>query len=490
VAGYPDTNPAPMAGQHPHNLAYVIYTSGSTGQPKGVMVEHSGVVRLVINPAYMECSADSVFLQLSSISFDAATLELWGPLLNGGTLVVYPHQHVDIGLLNAQIEKHHINTMWLTAALFEQWSHHASGAMSLRYLLVGGDVVNPNAVQRTYTQLPGVVLINGYGPTENTTFTCCYRIPRQATPGNSLPLGRPITATTTYVLSANERLAPIGTPGELYIGGAGLARGYLNRPDLTAERFIANPFHDKNDAASSPRLYKTGDLVRYLADGNIEFLGRIDDQVKIRGFRIELGEIENQLLQHPEVLASVVLAREDVPGDKRLVAYVTAAAADTGLEAGQALVASLKAHLQSTLPDYMVPALYVLLERLPLTPNGKVDKRALPAPDAQLLQAEYVAPQTPTECLLADIWASLLHLEAGQISITANFFALGGHSLLVVRLLAAVNNAFDLKLTVRNVFNLTTIRAIGILIDELNKRNTVADRLLAMPDENVIEIEI
>jgi acyl carrier protein len=281
--------------------------------------------------------------------------------------------------------------------------------------------------------------------------------------------------------------APVGAAGELYIGGDCLARGYLNEPYLTADRFVANPFRGANN---SERLYKTGDLVRYLADGNIEFLGRIDDQVKIRGFRIELGEIENQLLQHPEVRASVVLAREDVAGDKRLVAYIaTAQQAEAGPEAQQALVTSIKARLQSALPDHMVPALYVLLETLPLTPNGKVDKRALPAPDAQLLQAEYVAPQTPTERMLVEICAGLLHLKAEQISITASFFALGGHSLLVVKLLNQIKLDFGVEINVKSVFSEPSVIEIARVIDVICDKNRLAAELASIPSELLERVE-
>jgi amino acid adenylation domain-containing protein len=485
LQAHAEHNPPRLPGQSSASLAYVIYTSGSTGLPKGVMVEHRSVVRLVIDPNFMRYDSAPVFLQMSSISFDAATFEVWGGLLNGGKVALYAGADIDPQTINAHIRRHAVTTIWLTSSLFDQWSYHAGGNESLTSILAGGEVVNPRTVQRVQAALPNATVINGYGPTENTTFTCCHPVPAGFDATRPVPLGRAIGATIIHVLGANHALVPYGAAGELYAGGAGLARGYLNRPELTAERFIANPFHDSADPSSSERLYKTGDLVRYLADGNLEYLGRIDDQVKIRGFRIELGEIENQLSLHAQVASAAVLAREDVPGEKRLVAYVTL---NGGSDEG--IVASLKAHLRAALPEYMVPALYVLLDELPLTRNGKVDKRALPLPDASLLQDEYVAPQTPTEVRLAAIWGELLHLEPATISTTANFFALGGHSLLAVRFVATVNAHFNIELNIRSLFTLQTLNEAGEFIDELITRNTVAERLSVISEHQLFEIEI
>ncbi|CBN58601.1 MULTISPECIES: non-ribosomal peptide synthetase [Kamptonema] len=312
-----EENPSPQVIHD--NLAYVMYTSGSTGIPKGVSVIHQGVVRLVKDTNYVNLSAEEVFLQLAPISFDASTLEIWGSLLNGGRLVIMPPHTPSLQELGEAIWGYQITTLWLTAGLFHiMVDEHLEDLKQVRQLLAGGDILSVPHVQKVIQELKGCQLINGYGPTENTTFTCCYRITEVNLIENSIPIGRSISNTQVYLLDTHLQLVPIGVPGELYIGGDGLARGYLNRPELTAERFILNPFSDK----PSDRLYKTGDLARYLPDGNIEFLGRIDQQVKIRGFRIELGEIEAVLSQHPEVRESVVIKREDTSGNQRLVAYV------------------------------------------------------------------------------------------------------------------------------------------------------------------------
>lgn len=303
----------------PDNLAYVMYTSGSTGIPKGVSVIHQGVVRLVKDTNYVNLSAEEVFLQLAPISFDASTLEIWGSLLNGAGLVIMPPHTPSLQELGEAIRGYQITTLWLTAGLFHiMVDEQLEDLKQVRQLLAGGDVLSVPHVQKVLQELKGCQLINGYGPTENTTFTCCYRITEVNRIENSIPIGRSISNTQVYLIDTHLQLVPIGIPGELYIGGAGLARGYLNRPELTAERFIPNPFSDE----PSSRLYKTGDLARYLSDGNIEFLGRIDQQVKIRGFRIELGEIEAVLSQHPDVRESVVMKREDASGNQRLVAYI------------------------------------------------------------------------------------------------------------------------------------------------------------------------
>ncbi|MEA2488350.1 MAG: hypothetical protein QOH21_142, partial [Acidobacteriota bacterium] len=282
--GHAVTNPA-IAGT-PGDLAYVMYTSGSTGLPKGVMVEHRGVVRLVAGNHYVPLDAQTRMLQVSTTAFDAATFEIWGSLLNGGQLVLYPEPLIDLTVLNDTIDRHAINTVWLTAGLFEQWSYLLPKTSSLRYVLAGGDVLSPAAVARVYRALPDLTVINGYGPTENTTFTCCYAIPRTADLSRPIPLGTNINGTSLHVLDRTGKAVPVGTAGELYAGGAGLARGYWNQPALTAEKFVS---------IAGQRLYRTGDLVRFLPDGTLSFLGRIDNQVKIRGFRIEPGEIEVQL---------------------------------------------------------------------------------------------------------------------------------------------------------------------------------------------------
>ena len=345
------------------NLAYVSFTSGSTGWPKGVCVPHRGVVRLVKNANYASFSDEEVFMQLAPISFDASTLEIWGCLLNGARLVICPPQTPSLAELAETLERHQVTTVWLTTGLFNQMvEEKPEGLKHLRQILTGGDVLSPTHVRKALAVLDGCRLINGYGPTENTTFTTCYTIPSTFGGQRSIPIGRPISNTQCYILDERLQPVPVGIPGELYAGGDGLALGYLGHPKLTAEKFIPNPF------MPGSRLYKTGDLARYLADGNIEFLGRMDFQVKIRGFRVELGEIEAVLGRHPLVRECVVMAREDYPGEKRLAAYIVAH------DGADPTARELRQFLKGKLPDYMAPSVFMRLKALPLTPNGKVDR--------------------------------------------------------------------------------------------------------------------
>ena len=446
----------PISEAKVNNLAYICYTSGSTGKPKGVSVPHRGVVRLVKKTNYINFSSEEVFLQLASISFDASTFEIWGSLLNGAKLVLMPAHAPSLEELGRVIERHQVSTLWLTAGLFHLLvDKRIQDLKPVRQLLAGGDVLSVSHVQKVLRELPNCQLINGYGPTENTTFTCCYTITEPPQNGNSIPIGRAIANTQVYILDTYLQPLPIGVPGELYIGGDGLAKGYFNRPELTAEKFILNPFSDESQA----RLYKTGDLARYLPDGNIEFLGRKDYQVKIRGFRIELGEIEFVLAQHPSIQETVVIAREDIPGDKRLVAYVV-------LQQEQLNSSDLRLFLQERLPNYMVPSTFVFLDTLPLTPNGKVDRRALPAPDASDIQldTDFVPPSNPTEELLATIWADVLGIE--RVGINDNFFELGGHSLLALRLFAKIEKVFGRTFSLASLFEAPTVKDLANVIDQ------------------------
>ena len=320
-------------------------------------------------------------------------------------------------------------------------------------LVVGGDKCALEVAQAWSEKRR---FFNAYGPTEATIDCCVFEY--KGSP-SVLPIGRPITNVEVYVLSPEQQLVPIGVPGELYVGGVGLARGYLNRPELTAEKFIAHPFSDDPEA----RLYRTGDLVRWLPDGNLAFLGRLDHQVKIRGFRIELGEIESELLCEPSVKEAVILAREDRSGDKRLVAYVTAAEMPEALDE-DALIESLKQRLKAVLPDYMVPSAFVMLEQLPLTPNGKVDRKALPEPDLAQMTGAYEAPQSPTEVRLAELWQTLLHLNS-PVSRDAHFFELGGHSLLGVRLLASIREQFALDIPIKTLFAQPILSELAAVLD-------------------------
>ncbi|HEV7588936.1 MAG TPA: amino acid adenylation domain-containing protein, partial [Longimicrobium sp.] len=442
------------SGAGPESLAYVLYTSGSTGQPKGVMAPHRAVVRLVRGSAFLDFSPEQVFLGFAPVAFDASTLELWGPLLNGGTLALYPPEPPSLEQLGEFIRAQGVTTLWLTAGLFHQMVELDPAAFGgVRQLLAGGDVVSPQAVRRVLDANPGLVVTNGYGPTEGTTFTCCHAMRAAGEVGDPVPLGRPIGNTRVYVLDAALEPVPVGVPGELYAGGDGVARGYQGRPAATAERFVPDPFSPVPGA----RLYRTGDRVRWTetegAPGVVEFLGRLDSQVKIRGFRIEPGEVEAALARHPAVRAAVVVPREERSGDRRLVAYFTA-------EGEAPPAAELRTHLRALLPAHLVPAAFVALDAFPLTANGKVDRRALPAPDAPVAAAEAPeAPRSVDETRLAAIWAEVLGVE--RVGVHDDFFALGGHSLQATRIVARVRKEMGAELPLRALFEATTVAALA-----------------------------
>ena len=454
------------------NLAYVIYTSGSTGKPKGVGIPHRGVVRLLFGIDYVYLGAEQTFLQLAPISFDASTFEIWGALLHGARCVLFPGTIPHPGELGEVIHKHGISTLWLTASLFNAVIDQAPEALSrVRQLLIGGEALSAPHVRRALSQLNMTEVINGYGPTETTTFACCYHIARQLNETTcTIPIGRPIANTEVYLLDSNLAAVPVGVTGEVYVGGDGLARGYLNGPELTAERFIPNPFSREPGA----RLYKTGDLARYLPDGNIEFLGRIDHQVKIRGFRIELEEIETVLADHPGVHQSVAIVREDEPGKNRLAAYVVAKPEFAPT------TSDLRGFLKDKLPEYMVPSAFVMLDALPLTPNGKLDRKALPAPDPSRpdLETRFVAPRTPVEETLARIWTEVLKLEA--VGVHDNFFDLGGHSLLATQVVSRMRHALQVEFPLRALFENPTVANLAVHITQIQARRALPKELADM----------
>ncbi|MDY7225116.1 non-ribosomal peptide synthetase [Hyalangium rubrum] len=436
---------APARADGAEHLAYVMFTSGSTGKPKGVAVNHRGVIRLVRGSDCLEFSSSERILLFSAVAFDASTLEIWGALLNGGTLVVAPPHLLGFSELAALLERARISTLWLTAGLFHQMvDAHPEALVGVRQLIAGGDALSPPHVKRLLELRRGGALINGYGPTENTTFTSCHRMEPGASVGASVPLGRPIAQTDLFILDGNLEPVPLGVVGELYTSGDGLARGYVGRPELTAERFVPHPFSQK----PGDRLYRTGDLARLRPDGVVEFFGRADTQVKLRGFRIETGEIEAVLCQHPAVKEAVVGVR-GAGEDKRLVAYFTSEARP----APDAAV--LKAWLASQLPEYMVPTAFVGLEALPLNASGKVDRAALPEPTGVVLQGERVAPRTPVEERLAELWRALLGIQ--EVGVHDNFFELGGHSLLATQLGSRIRQVFSVELPLRALFEAPTI---------------------------------
>jgi amino acid adenylation domain-containing protein len=459
-------------GAGPSSLAYVMYTSGSTGRPKGVAVPHRGVVRLVRETGFADLGEDRVFLQLAPTAFDAATLEIWGPLLNGGRLIVMPAERTSLEDIGRAVRTYGVDTLWLTAGLFHLMvQENLEGLAPLRQLLAGGDVLSVAHVEKVRRELPHLRLINGYGPTEGTTFTTTF--PVESMNGGPLPIGRPIANTQIYLLDARMEPVPAGVAGELWVGGDGLARGYHGRPELTAERFIPHPH------ATEPgeRLYRTGDLARWRADGVVEFLGRTDHQVKIRGFRIELGEIEAVLAQAPGVREAVVIVRQDTPGDRRIVAYVVP-------EDNSLSVDELRAALQETLPEYMVPAAFVLMEALPINPNGKVDRRDLPAPEAEPVKEDFQAPRTPLEEMVAGLWSEVLGLE--RIGVTHDFFDLGGHSLTATQLISRLRDTLRVDLPLRALFEAPTVESLArrIAAERGAEKGFTAPPLLPAPRGN------
>ncbi|KAF9434449.1 hypothetical protein BGZ76_008002 [Entomortierella beljakovae] len=459
------------------DIAYAMYTSGSTGVPKGVLVPHRAIARLTINNGYADIGPDDCVAFSANPAFDASTFEVWAPLLNGGRIIIIDtDSFTDSRRLSEAIHLHSITTMFLTTVLFNQFvSSIGSSLAKLRYLLCGGEQENLDSFS-TLLQYGGPQhLIHCYGPTETTTFATTYRVTKIEDSQNRLPIGKPISNTAVYVLDSSCQPVPLGVVGELYIGGTGVANGYLNRPKLTKERFLHDPFSGNSES----RMYRTGDLVRYLPDGNLVFVSRNDHQVKIRGFRIELGEIEARLLEHLEVSEAAVLAIGEGSG-KRLVAYVVDLESD-------GLTKALREHVAAKLPEYMVPAAFVLLDILPLTPNGKLDRRALPEPDiSAFVSQEYEAPQGEIESTLANIWAELLKVV--RIGRQDNFFMLGGHSLLAVQMIERLRRV-KLEISVRALFE-TPI--LSVLAQSITKSQTMtgAPRNLITPSTTRITPEL
>ncbi|WP_025715888.1 non-ribosomal peptide synthetase, partial [Paenibacillus sp. 1-18] len=448
-----DGSAAISTGGSASDLAHVIYTSGTTGKPKGVMINHRNVVRLVKSKSYATLDENTRMLQMGAVVFDASTFEIWGTLLNGGQLYVVNHDTIlDAAKFKQAIDKYRINTMFMTAALFNQHSQQDIEVFaSLKELLVGGDVLSVPHVNRVLKEYPHLRLINAYGPTENTTFSTTYDITEPQT--QAVPIGRPIDHSTAYVVNRSLKLQPVGAWGELLVGGDGVARGYLNRPELTAEKFIESPFRP------GEYCYRTGDLVRWRADGVLEYKGRIDEQVKIRGYRIELGEIETRLSTIEGVKESVVTVRQDDNGQKQLCAYFVT---DSQLSAGD-----LRNILSQELPGYMVPSYFVQLSRLPLTLNGKVDRRALPAPEHNVdTGMDYVAPETDVQQALAAAWGAILGIQ--RVGIQDNFFHLGGDSIKAIQVSSRLFQA-GYKLEMKDLFKYPTIAGLSAYVQPVNR---------------------
>jgi amino acid adenylation domain-containing protein len=444
--GHP--NP-PLVGK-PGSLAYVMYTSGSTGRPKGVLVDNRAVVRLVHTTDYCNLGPEDVFLQFAPVAFDASTFEIWGALLNGARLVVAPPGQLSLENLGRIIHQRGVTVLWLTAGLFNLMvEQRLSDLAGVRQLLAGGDKLSARHVRRALDELPGCAIINGYGPTENTTFTCCHVMrPGDRVP-DSVPIGRPIANTTVYVL--NEQLAPVapGTIGELYTGGDGVALGYLNNEEATAEKFVHDPFV----ADQAARMYRTGDLARIGEDGVLEFCGRADNQVKISGHRIEPGEIEAALRASERVKDACVTARAVEDGTRHLIAYYVPAEPEP-------TAADLRALLAAILPTYMVPAAFVPLALLPLTPNGKIDRAALPDPRNDGPPAPEPVPADHLGRLILKAWSELLGTD--RIGLKDNFFDLGGNSLLLLGVHDRLQKALGREILVTAMFEFPTVQALSV----------------------------
>ncbi|MFI6844210.1 non-ribosomal peptide synthetase [Kitasatospora sp. NBC_00085] len=456
----------PAAGARPDDLAYVMYTSGSTGRPKGVEVTHRNIMRLVHEADYADLDPGQVMLMLAPLSFDASTFELWGALCNGARVAVLPQGVPTAASIEQAVRRHGVTVLFMAAGLFQHVVRTRPGALAgVRQVLVGGDTPPPAEV-RTVLEF-GVEVVNAYGPTECTTFSCARRGVTVAETRGNIPIGAGIVRTDTYVVDEAYQETPPGVAGELLIGGPGVARGYLGRPALTAERFVPDPF----GTAPGARLYRTGDLASRDADGVLHYLGRRDQQVKILGHRVELGEIEVVLGNHPEVRGAAAAVRTTPNGEKQLVGYVLS---DT---LGPAAGGQLQDYLRERLPDFLVPTAWVRLTEFPLTPNGKLDRSALPAPVAGG-DGPGLAPRTPLEQAVAEVWTELLNVAA--IGVHDDFFGLGGNSLLATQAAVLLQERFPVDLPVNVVFNAPTV---ALLTEEVHR--AIAEHVAQLSDTEV-----
>jgi aspartate racemase len=448
----------PSISGHASDLAYVMYTSGSTGVPKGVMVEHRGIARLVCQPDYMHIGPEDVYIQLAPLSFDASTLEIWAPLLNGSRLVIPPAEMTSLADIADAIPRFGVTTLWLTSGLFNAMvDEYPEALRDVKQLLSGGDVLSPTHVRKALGTMRCGYVINGYGPTENTTFTCCHRVRIEDTSSATIPIGRPIRGTEVFILDEEMRPVSGGQIGEIFIGGEGLARGYLNRPELTVEKFVQHPFSSDGSA----RLYRSGDLAHCNANGELEFDGRIDLQVKIRGFRIELGGVEAIVNSVPGVSDSAVVVKHAGTDSKRLACYFVR----KGVDGPGA--AALERIVTEKLPAYMVPSEFVELDQLPLNPNGKVDRRYLADYETAREHEPDGGPFAAAGKLereIAAIWGALL--DNAAVGVDDDFFHLGGNSLVAARLFARIEKQFGKRLPLATVLNARTPRRLAAVIGD------------------------
>ena len=450
----------------PSDLAYIIYTSGSIGKPKGNLITHYNVIKTIKDTNYIEITNKDRILGLSNYAFDGSVFDIFGALLNGAKLILIIKESVlDINLLANMIEKESVTVLFITTALFNTLVDlKIKSLKSIRKVLFGGEAVSAKHVRKAYEYLGNGRIIHVYGPTETTVYATYYNINKVDTKNGNIPIGKPISNTSVYILNKSNGLSAIGVIGELCISGDGLARGYLNQPELTEEKFVPNPY------IPGERMYRTGDLARWLPDGNIEFIGRIDHQVKIRGFRIEMGEVESQLLKHADIKEASVMAREDLKGDKYLCAYIVS---DEEL-----MISTIREHLSKELPAYMIPSYFVQLDKFPLTPNGKLDRKALPEPDGSISTGvEYEAPTNETEEKLAGIWQEVLGVE--RVGINDSFFELGGDSIKAIQVSSKLH-AYGMRLEIKEIFTNPRIK-------ELVKQLKVSDKKV---DQGMVEGEI
>jgi amino acid adenylation domain-containing protein len=452
------------------SLAYVIYTSGSTGQPKGVAVMHRGVIRLFFNTNFLTIEGSDVVAQTLNVCFDAAMQEIWGALLTGARLVILDKElMLSPPRFKQELERREITVLMPTRALFNLMAREAPGAFAkLKYVAFGGEAADPRSVAAVLRHGPPKHLLNAYGPTEASITATCMEVREVPEGAISIPIGRPISNTTIYLLDDHRNPVPMGVAGEIYIGGAGVARGYVGAPQLTAERFIDDPFSSEPGA----RLYKTGDLARWLPDGNIHLIGRADTQVKIRGFRIEPGEIEAVLKQHPWARDAVVVLHDDASGEKRLVAYVAG-------ELSRLNATELRDFLKAKLPDYMLPSAIVVLEKFPLNSNGKIDRHALPEPAATQSEKVFVGPRDPLEAQLVATWESALGIQ--PIGVNDDFFEIGGHSLLAVRILSEIERILGKNLPLATLLQMPTIEKLAAALRQEDWKPTWSPLVAIQP---------
>lgn len=446
----------------PEHLAYISYTSGSTGTPKGVCVPHRAVARLVDNTKDFSFTPEDVFLLISPVAFDASTFEIWAPLTNGGRLVIYDCGMIRPDVLPATIQAEGVTTLWLTAGLFQVMvNSYLDAFQGLKHVIAGGDVISPAHLELLLTAHPHLTFTNGYGPTENTTFSTCWTT-NTMTSHSTVPIGSPINGTWIMICDSNLKPMPVGQEGELYVAGAGLASGYLNNPAETASRFIPNPWSEVPGA----RMLRTGDLARWLEDGSVEFMGRLDRQVKIQGYRVEPDDIETVIIQYGEIQAAAVTTQEDGFGNKRLLAYViTKCSVANEAE----IVIGLHTYLCRHLPPYMIPWAMMPIAEMPLTPNGKVDRNQLPAAvrSPRRLSTPYVAPRNAMESDLARLWGESLAVE--PVGIHDNFFSIGGNSLLLSELIVNMESMLGTAIPARFLYLKPTVAKLAAMMEDSNR---------------------